>query len=210
MITVRTPLSISLARLVSSRNSDSGVVIRMSAPSRANTRRSAGGVSPERTRDGDRPAASCPRARPTAPMPVSGDRRLRSTSTASALSGETYSTRQRVPGVGRRRRGDQLVDADRNAARVLPEPVGATTRVCRPWPIASQAPAWAGGRRVEGGREPVPDRRRERRERVRARRLGWRLGGHGAIVRARSDRPPARSVRTAAIVGLRQDELDGL
>ena len=49
MMTVRTPVSISRARLVSSRNSDSGVVIRMSAPSRAKTRRSPDGVSPERT-----------------------------------------------------------------------------------------------------------------------------------------------------------------
>lgn len=31
----------------------------------------------------------------------------------------------------------------RNALSVLPEPVGATTRVLRPRPIASQAPAWA-------------------------------------------------------------------
>ena len=33
--------------------------------------------------------------------------------------------------------------ADRNAANVFPEPVGATTRVCSPFPIASQAPACA-------------------------------------------------------------------
>ena len=33
--------------------------------------------------------------------------------------------------------------ADRNAASVLPDPVGATTSVWSPLPIASQAPAWA-------------------------------------------------------------------
>ena len=49
MMTVRMLVSISRARLVSSRNSDSGVVIRMSAPSRAKARRSPDGVSPDRT-----------------------------------------------------------------------------------------------------------------------------------------------------------------
>src|SRR3954452_25019011 len=32
----------------------------------------------------------------------------------------------------------------RNAARVLPEPVGATTSACSPLLIADQAPSWAG------------------------------------------------------------------
>ena len=73
---------------VSSRNSDSGVVIRMSAGRRANSRRSSAGVSPERMATvmsgGGSPsrAAACR-------MPASGARRLRSTSTASALSGLT-------------------------------------------------------------------------------------------------------------------------
>ena len=75
-------------------------------------------------------------------MPVSGARRLRSTSTARALSGETYRTRQvaasgSVAGVVSRSR------AQRKAARVLPEPVGATTRAWSPALIACQAPAWA-------------------------------------------------------------------
>ena len=47
-ITVSTPRSASRAGVVSSRNSDSGVVIRMSAGRRANGRRSSAGVSPER------------------------------------------------------------------------------------------------------------------------------------------------------------------
>src|SRR5687767_9395564 len=76
-------------------------------------------------------------------MPVSGARRFRSTSTASALSGETYRTRQRRcssagGGAAASRSSDQ-----RNAASVLPEPVGATTRACSPLLIASQAPSWA-------------------------------------------------------------------
>ena len=33
--------------------------------------------------------------------------------------------------------------AHRNAARVLPEPVGATTSVCSPALMAAHAPAWA-------------------------------------------------------------------
>ena len=34
--------------------------------------------------------------------------------------------------------------AHKNAASVLPEPVGATTSVSSPLPIACHAPAWAG------------------------------------------------------------------
>jgi hypothetical protein len=72
---------------VSSRNSDSGVVIRMSGGVRVNARRSSAGVSPVRmptVMSGGSPsrAAACR-------MPASGRRRLRSTSTASALSGLT-------------------------------------------------------------------------------------------------------------------------
>src|SRR3712207_8478917 len=43
-----TPRSASRAELVSSRNSDSGVVMRMSVGRRAKARRSSGGVSPDR------------------------------------------------------------------------------------------------------------------------------------------------------------------
>ena len=87
-ITVRTPRSDSRAAEVSSRNSDSGVVTSTSGGVRANSRRSSAGVSPVRIptviSGGGRPArwAACR-------MPVSGERRLRCTSTASAFSGET-------------------------------------------------------------------------------------------------------------------------
>ncbi len=87
MITVRTPASISRARLVSSRNSDSGVVMRMSAPSRAKARRSCDEVSPDRTAT-ETSGSATPRAVARPRRPASGARRLRSTSTASALSGD--------------------------------------------------------------------------------------------------------------------------
>ena len=75
-------------------------------------------------------------------MPVNGVRRLRSTSTASAFSGDTYSTR--VParaGLG----SDEasLSMAHRNAASVLPEPVGAITSVLSPSAMADHASACA-------------------------------------------------------------------
>ena len=144
-MTVCTPVSISRARLVSSRNSDSGVVIRMSAPSRANARRSPDGVSPDRTATLMSGMGDTAPGRDRADARSSGDRRLRSTSTASALSGDRYSTEQRARGSagGSVRRATRSLIADRNAASVLPEPVGATTRVCSPRPIASQAPVWA-------------------------------------------------------------------
>ena len=87
-ITVSTPRSDSRAAEVSSRNSDSGVVIRMSAGVRAKARRSSAGVSPERIATVTSGSGRCSRAAAWR-MPASGERRLRSTSTASALSGLT-------------------------------------------------------------------------------------------------------------------------
>ncbi len=88
MITVSTLPRISRAWLVSIRNSDSGVVIKMSGGVVVSLRRSAGLVSPLRspTVTSDR---LVPRRSAVWRMPASGARRLRSTSTASALSGET-------------------------------------------------------------------------------------------------------------------------
>ncbi len=74
-------------------------------------------------------------------MPTSGARRLRSTSKASARNGEMYSTRQRACfcGTGENIRRSM---AARNAASVLPEPVGA--RISVEWPAMSGQPsAWA-------------------------------------------------------------------
>ena len=141
-ITVSTPPNISRARLVSSRNSDSGVVIRMSAPDLMNARRSPAEVSPERTAT-VMSGSGNPRALDSPRIPASGERRFRSTSTASAFSGETYSTRQRRSGARSAGAVTNSSMAERNAASVLPEPVGATTSVWSPAPIASQAPTWA-------------------------------------------------------------------
>src|SRR5690606_3131735 len=140
-ITVSTPRSVSRACEVSIRNSDSGVVMRMSGGWVASRRRSAGGVSPVRTptlsRRRGRPSRSAVRA-----VPTSGEVRFRSTSTPSAFSGEMYRTLVAADdGLGE---PASRSIALRNAARVLPDPVGATTRVSCPCSIASHAAACAG------------------------------------------------------------------
>ena len=138
-ITVCTPARVSRAAEVSIKNSDSGVVMRMSGGRVISSRRWAGGVSPERTptliRGTGSPSRSAMRV-----MPVSGVRRLRSTSTARALSGETYSTL--VPRTSGWCASRSI--AHRNAASVLPDPVGAITRVLSPLAMADQAWACAG------------------------------------------------------------------
>ena len=137
MITDSTPASMPRAAEVSMRNNDSGVVIRTSGGRRAMTRRSWAGVSPVR-----RATLMCgvgsPRSSHWVAMPASGERRLRSTSTASAFSGLTYSTRTPVSSRGVRHRSM----AQRKAARVLPDPVGATARTFAPAWIRGQAAAW--------------------------------------------------------------------
>ena len=157
---VSTSLSVSRALEVSIRKSDSGVVMRMSGGLLSSARRSDAGVSPERT---PTVISGAGRSRRLAVwvMPISGARRLRSTSTPSALSGEMYSTRVLRLGAFRRApfAGVQAgqfdsgsagaatssrSSAQRKAASVLPEPVGATTSACAPEEIAFQAPFWAG------------------------------------------------------------------
>ena len=88
MMIVSTDFSASCAFDVSRRYSDSGVVMRMSAGSRWKRARSAAGVSPVRTATDGAWNAS-PRAAARSAIPAIGARRLRSTSTASAFSGET-------------------------------------------------------------------------------------------------------------------------
>ncbi len=87
-MTVCTPANVSRAAEVNIRNSDSGVVISTSGGRVMSWRRTAGGVSPERTPTlicgGGRPRRSASRV-----SPASGVRRLRSTSTARAFSGDT-------------------------------------------------------------------------------------------------------------------------
>jgi hypothetical protein len=82
------PASASRTDDVSMRKSDSGVVMRMSVGVRANARRSLAGVSPERTLT-PMSGPGTPSRVAAWPMPTSGARRLRSTSTASAFIGET-------------------------------------------------------------------------------------------------------------------------
>ncbi|OCI31543.1 hypothetical protein OERS_16700 [Oerskovia enterophila] len=88
MMTVCTPASPARACEVRTRNSDSGVVMRMSGGATPKRRRSLAGVSPVRvptTTSG----TVVPSRTAACRMPASGERRLRSTSAASALRGET-------------------------------------------------------------------------------------------------------------------------
>ena len=140
-MTVCTAASVSRAAEVSIRNSDSGVVIRMSGGLAISSRRRPGGVSPERTPTLMSGAGS-PRRSAMRVMPVSGVRRLRSTSTASAFSGDTYRTRVPAP-AGRGSVSASRSIAHRNAASVLPDPVGAMTSVLSPSAMADHACACA-------------------------------------------------------------------
>src|SRR5207249_12202224 len=72
-------------------------------------------------------------------IPAIGERRLRSTATASALSGDTYTTRQPCAGAW-----ISVSMDERNAASVLPDPVGAMRRVLSPFLMTGQACACAG------------------------------------------------------------------
>ena len=87
MITVFTWRRVSRALDVSMRYRDSGVVMRMSGGWASRERRIAWGVSPERTPT-EISGGSPPAALTAWVMPISGARRLRSTSTPRALSGE--------------------------------------------------------------------------------------------------------------------------
>ena len=162
---VSTSLRVSRALDVSIRKSDSGVVMRISGGWLSSERRSDAVVSPDRTPT-VMSGAGRSRRLAVCVMPISGARRLRSTSTPRALSGDMYSTRVlrwgALPRAGFRRpplaagsrpgrasgsagaETSNRSSAQRNAASVLPEPVGATTRACAPEEMAFQAPFWAG------------------------------------------------------------------
>ena len=105
--------------------------------------RSRGAVSPVRIATSGMTTDSAMRSAASA-MPASGARRFFSTSNASARSGEMYSTRVRRL----RSSGGEVVTsesmADRNAASVLPLPVGAQISVCAPAAIGGQPWIWAG------------------------------------------------------------------
>jgi len=96
-------------------------------------RRSCAVVSPERVATAIFGTGS-PCASHCAAMPSKGCSRFLATSAASAFNGEIYSTRTPA----RRVRGTVINRsmAERNAANVLPEPVGAMTKTLRPEWIA--------------------------------------------------------------------------
>ncbi len=123
------------------RYSDSGVVMRMSGGVRSIWRRTSAGVSPVRSPTvGSRNGS--PRRSAAARMPAMGARRFLSTSTASARSGDTYTSR--VPaacGGGPLTRRSM---PHRKAASVLPEPVGARMSVWSPPAMAGHPWVWAG------------------------------------------------------------------
>src|SRR5690606_12253321 len=217
-ITVSTSARVSRACEVSMRNSDSGVVMRMSGGWEARRRRSAAGVSPVRTptliSERGRPSRSAARA-----VPTRGEVRFRSTSTPSALSGERYSTfvaprrrpeaRARGGAVRSVRSGDGCAVrrsiAVRKAARVFPEPVGATTRVWSPRSIASHAAACAavGASNASSNHAAVAGEKDEgRRWRVRAIAPLWTKGAtpqpRGGRAVSRHDPHPAASGRIVA------------
>ena len=140
MITCSTPTRVWRAWLVSMRNSDSGVVMRMFGGRRTSRRRSSAEVSPVRT-----PTVGlctvAPSLSAASPMPCSGARRFFSTSTASARKGDTYSTS--VPSSDTAASRDMSRSmAHRKAASVLPVPVGAHTSVWSPAAMAGQPSAW--------------------------------------------------------------------
>ena len=111
---------------VSSRYSDSGVVMRICGGLLHMRARSLCGVSPVRTATRTRCAPS---------MPSMGRRRFSRMSLPSALSGEMYTTRSASSGASSR----EIASTNhRNAHSVLPVPVGALISACVPEATAGQ------------------------------------------------------------------------
>lgn len=145
---------------------------------------------------------------------------------ASAFNGLTYTTR--VPAPSAAPSAVSRSSAQRNAASVLPEPVGAETSTCSPPAMAGHAWTWAGvgaakacsnqrlvrGVKLDRGTHAsvAPGAgRREHRRPVRGRRRpqspapeGWRLVHAGASSRGRDEAPvncPSRTTMAAARAG---------
>ena len=137
-ITVSTPRSASRACEVSIRNSDSGVVIRMSGgrglqPAAVGGRGVAGP-------DADADLRHL-RAEPLGGVPDPGERGAQvalDVDRERLERGDVEHPAAPVRSAGRGSVASRSI-AQRNAASVLPEPVGATTRACRPAAIASHA-----------------------------------------------------------------------
>jgi hypothetical protein len=137
MMMLSTLRSVSRACEVNIRYKDSGVVIRMSEGRRKKRARSSLGVSPVRTATCSSWYATSRRSA-LRMMPDSGARRFFSMSKASALSGETYTRRQRSCFSGAGENSSRSM-AQRKAESVLPEPVGASSSVFCCAMIAGQA-----------------------------------------------------------------------
>ena len=139
---------------VSIRNSDSGVVISTSGGRAMSCRRCAAGVSPERT-----PTLISGGGQPVA-LSDPGKSRQRGAQVALDVDrqrlerGDVEHTGAGFP-VRCRCKLARLSIAHRNAASVLPEPVGAITRVLSPSAIAVPGLRLRGGRRGESAREPL-------------------------------------------------------
>ena len=135
-ITVSTDSSVFAAFSdVSMRNCDSGVVMRTSGGRFSSRFRSRCEVSPVRR------AVVMWTFGSSARIPASGTSRFRWMSLPRARRGEMYRTR--TPSVSRGSPAS-LSRKTRNAASVLPDPVGATTSAFRPSARAGQASSWAG------------------------------------------------------------------
>ncbi len=142
MMTASTLRNVSRAAEVNIKNNDSGVVINKSGGLRTNLRRSSAGVSPVRIPTVGTCSGS-PRRSAARVIPRSGERRFFSTSTANARSGDRYSKRVRASRSGT----GSVISRSRphkNAAKVLPEPVGDKIKVFSPDEIAGH-PAACGG-----------------------------------------------------------------
>ena len=141
-ITVRAVRSAARLRpAVSKMNSDSGVVTRMCGGRSTIRRRSHAFVSPVRTavRIAGR---RTPRRAANAAISASGPERFFSMSLLSAFNGETYTTLVRSGKSPLRAKRTSRSRQIRNAAKVLPEPVGAESKTSRPARISGQPACW--------------------------------------------------------------------
>src|SRR3954451_1777998 len=127
----------------------------MSGGWRSRRRRSLASVSPVRTPTVGTCARGVPSSSAARWIPANGARRFFSTSTARARSGDTYRTRVRRSASGGRSAASRSI-APRNAASVLPEPVGASTSVFDPAAIGGHAPRCAS---VGASNDPSNQRR---------------------------------------------------
>ena len=158
------------------------------------------GVSPERTDDGDVGTGQAEPGRG-----VAGSRRAGSAGCARRRRRAPSSGRRRAPGsVAAAPAGGgssrQAGPGPRGTPRAsCPDPVGATTRACRPELIASQAPAWAGvgAAKLPRNQAAVAGENRPRTSRSAASPVGS-AGGSGGIREEEAMTRPSLSPGTDA------------